>query len=30
MKKSDLITSAFFLAVAIGGLVSAAAFSLLS
>jgi hypothetical protein len=30
MKKSDLFTSALFLAVAIGGLLSAAVFSLLS
>jgi hypothetical protein len=30
MKKSDLITSALFLAVAIGGLISAAVFSILS
>jgi hypothetical protein len=30
MKKSDLITSALFLAIAISGLLSAAVFSLLS
>jgi hypothetical protein len=30
MKKSDLITSALFLAIAVGGLISAAVFSILS
>jgi hypothetical protein len=30
MKKSDLVTSAIFLAIAIGGLLSAAVFSVLS
>jgi hypothetical protein len=29
MKKSDLLTSALFLAIAIGGLISAAVFSLI-